>query len=89
MTESPSDISHLLAYLATPACRVFIPLQAHQSFLVVSLTTFLPLLASLDYKVVSSVVFHDEQLAPMMLHPCSVSTADVTFGLTDASCGSF
>ena len=38
-------------------------------------------------EVVSSIVFHDEQLAPTMLHPCSVYTADVTFGLTDASCG--
>lgn len=38
-------------------------------------------------EVVSSVVFHDEQLAPTMLHPCSVYTTDVTFGLTGASCG--
>lgn len=38
-------------------------------------------------EVVSAVVFHDEELAPTMLHPCSVYTADVTFGLTDASCG--
>ena len=38
-------------------------------------------------EVVSSVVFHDEVLAPTMLYPSSVYTADVTFGLTDASCG--
>ena len=38
-------------------------------------------------EVVSSVVFYDEELAPTILHPCSVYTADVTFCLTNASCG--
>lgn len=38
-------------------------------------------------EVVSAIVFHDKVLAPTMTSPCSVYTADVTFGLTDASCG--
>jgi hypothetical protein len=33
-------------------------------------------------EVVSAVVFHDEILAPTTPSPCSVYTADVTFGLT-------
>lgn len=37
--------------------------------------------------VISAIVFHDEVLAPTMAFPCSVYTADVTFGLTDSSCG--
>ena len=37
--------------------------------------------------VVSAIVFYDEELAPTMANPCSVYKADVTFGLTDASCG--
>jgi hypothetical protein len=36
-------------------------------------------------EVVSAVVFHDEILAPTTPSPCSVYTADVTFGLTDSS----
>jgi hypothetical protein len=38
-------------------------------------------------EVVSAIVYHDEVLAPSMEYPCSVYTADVTFGITDSACG--
>lgn len=38
-------------------------------------------------EVVSAIVFHDEVLAPKTNNQCTVYTADVTFGITDASCG--
>ena len=38
-------------------------------------------------EVVSAIVYHDEVLAPTMEYPCSVYTADVTFGITDSACG--
>ena len=55
MAESPSDISQLVSYLATLCMQSFTPLQAHPPlFLVVSLTTFLPLLASFGLQSRSS-----------------------------------
>jgi hypothetical protein len=38
-------------------------------------------------EVVSVIVYHDEVLATTMDYPCSVYTADVTFGITDSACG--
>lgn len=38
-------------------------------------------------EIVSAIVYHDPLLSPKMDQPCSVYTADVTFGITDPSCG--
>ena len=91
VAESPSDISQLVSYLATLCMQSFTPLQAHPPlFLVVSLTTFLPLPASFGLQNERSIRSELENFARLLifLDLSHFEIDSVEENCSSANCGS-